>query len=413
VFFSSEPIILGLLTIYVFGSLGSYFAVRAGYPAAARGWVIVGAPIVVFAITSIYYPSGDSVLVVSARIVLLTGSIAPFLVLPYHKRWLTFLALTFNMALLCGVDYGVVYFPIKSANYVPNSLVSRLISSITTMLYLSILTYSFRKGVYRRNADLIRMATEADKLQHDREQMARDLSLQKEQLSELNDNKNRFFGLIAHDLRTPINSFKGYSRILIDHIDELSHEEIKDMTISMRMSFEHVRTLLDNLLSWSRSQMNLVEYRPQEVDLKGLFHSVVATFDANLEEKDLRIDVDIEELTTVYTDPNLLSAVLRNLISNAIKFSTPMSRIKLIATRMDAHSVRLSIRDFGVGMPKAKIDALFKIEHKISTLGTANEKGTGLGLILSNDFLQKMGTSFEVESAPGLGSMFSFTLRTA
>ena len=412
-FFSAEPIILALLSIYVIANIATYFAASAGFLAASRGWIIIGAPLFVFAITSIYYPSGDSVLVVSARIVLLTGSVAPLLVLPYHKRWLTLLALAFNMALLCGIDYGVMHFPIKSTNYVPNSFVSRLISSITTLLYLSFLTYSFRRGLYRRDAKLIIMAQEARKLELTREKDAQVLQLQKAQLAALNDNKNKFFGLIAHDLRTPINSFKGFATILIDHMDELSHDEIKEMTVSMRKSFEHVRTLLDNLLSWSRSQMNLVDYKPEAIDLKSLLHSIVANFDGNLEEKDLRIDIDIEDVRSVFTDPNLLSAVLRNLISNAIKYSMPLSRIELIVTKMDAKTARVSVRDYGVGMSKEKVAALFKIEHKVSTVGTANEKGTGLGLILAHDFLQKMGTTFVVESAPGLGSMFSFILRIA
>ena len=182
------------------------------------------------------------------------------------------------------------------------------------------------------------------------------------------------------------------------------------MTISLQRSFNQVKALLENLLSWSRSQMNLLECKPEPVDLEVFIQGHASIYRQTAINKNITLQVEVEKGLLAMTDYNILSAVLRNLITNALKYSHPNATV-FIETRSDGvDKVCVCVRDTGVGMSAQTLRNLFKIEYKSSVPGTMNEKGTGLGLILIRDFLRLLASDLNVESEEGQGSAFSFNL---
>jgi PAS domain S-box-containing protein len=229
------------------------------------------------------------------------------------------------------------------------------------------------------------------------------------ELQELNRNKDKFFSIISHDLRSPFSNLLGLTQFLADDIDELSQKEVRDFAEGIYISAKLVFDLLENLLEWSRIQTGRIPYQPVSFNLKSLLHEIIFLFNANSISKNIKFNLNITGEVTVFADRNMLSTVFRNLISNAIKFSHQGGEVS-IASNITGKKVIIIIEDFGIGMKKETMKKLFKIESHFTSKGTSGERGTGLGLILTKEFIEKNKGSINVESEYGKGSSFIIEL---
>lgn len=230
-----------------------------------------------------------------------------------------------------------------------------------------------------------------------------------EELLKSNYSKDKFFSIIAHDLRSPFNALLSYSDILLEDFEELERSEVKEYISHMNNVSKNIFSLLNNLLEWSQIQTDRYEIEKTIFDINDAIHNVVTIFEVLLSEKNIKVEIDYKENYPVYADQNMISTALRNLLSNAIKFSEDGSSIKIVVNKNE-EQVIVSIEDYGIGMLPEDIEKLFRIDINYTTLGTNKEKGTGLGLILSKEMVEKNGGNIFVESRLGEGSKFSFTI---
>jgi PAS domain S-box-containing protein len=233
-------------------------------------------------------------------------------------------------------------------------------------------------------------------------------------LKELNATKDKFFSIIAHDLKNPFNSIIGFSNILERQIAENNYEGIAKYGIIIQNSSQRALDLLMNLLEWSRLQTESIAFNPECIEIVELMNDILKSLLDSANQKTIVIITEFPPLAFVSADKEMLSTVLRNLISNAIKFTHPGGKIVISAEKKQAEWM-ITIADNGVGIKKEAIDKLFRIDQSYSTLGTQNEKGTGLGLLLCKEFIEKNGGRIWVESEHDepqgrSGSKFHFTV---
>jgi len=228
-------------------------------------------------------------------------------------------------------------------------------------------------------------------------------------LNELIATKDKFFSIIAHDLRSPFNSILGFLDLLYVQYDSFDDTERKDY---IRLIAENTGTtlnLLENLLVWANSQRGRIDYQPVRQKLSTLLESVTSNFKSGLNLKAITLNVLVSDDLEIFADTNMLNTVLQNLISNAIKYSHPGGTITITAEHLN-DAVEVIVSDTGTGMNKETRSKLFSLLKKVSVPGTANEKGSGLGLILCKDFIEKHHGKIDVRSEPGKGSQFIFTI---
>lgn len=235
---------------------------------------------------------------------------------------------------------------------------------------------------------------------------------QNQELQNLNATKDKFFSIISHDLKGPLNSFTSFSRMLINHTDSLTKEEIQMLAREIDKNLKNLLTLLENLLEWSRSQTGNIEFKPEVFDLGEVIRENGELLKTQARNKKVALSWDENGRCLVNVHKQSINTVIRNLMSNAIKF-TPEGGHVTATMECSREGVKVSVQDTGVGMGPDVLRKLFRIDTKYSTQGTANEKGTGLGLILCKDFVEKNGGIIGVSSTPGQGSTFYFTLPSA
>lgn len=242
----------------------------------------------------------------------------------------------------------------------------------------------------------------------ERKQAEKEIEAQRDELEILNQQKNKLFSIIGHDLKNPFTSLLGMSKIMAQLSDKLTPEQFSDYAKSINESGERLFVLLENLLEWSRSQMDQVSIERQPQELKALVDDTLELLSNSAEDKGIQFVNRVPE-TMVYVDFNLVSTVIRNLLSNAIKFTSESGRISIGALEI-GDWIELSVTDTGVGMSAERIESLFKVDSAQSTRGTKGESGTGLGLLLCKDFIERHGGNIWAESEIGKGSSFHFTL---
>lgn len=228
------------------------------------------------------------------------------------------------------------------------------------------------------------------------------------QLQATNASKDRFFSIIAHDLRNALIGFLSFSEIL-ENIESLDKDAFRTYTKLFRESAESLFALLENLLTWSRLNRGMIDYRPQPLDMRVIFSHIIDLFRSQADAKQITLKHSDQETIAVYADYNMLNTVMRNLVSNAIKFTKPQGVVEM-SVIFDEQNATISIADSGVGIPSEKIENLFQIDEKFQRDGTAGEKGTGLGLILCKEFIEKHGGKIWVESKVSEGTTVRFTL---
>lgn len=239
----------------------------------------------------------------------------------------------------------------------------------------------------------------------------KNLELQKSefQLKELNTTKDRLFSIIAHDLRAPFNSIIGFSELLAKEAEVKQLEKIGKYSGMITTASQKAMDLLSNLMEWSSSQTGRMKFSPRDIDLQKVVNENINFYTEIAKQKSVTVANSIDAPVTVHADEAMVNTILRNLISNAIKFTAGGGQIRIDA-KGRKHHVEISVSDNGTGMPNTMADTLFDPEGPDSTPGTQNECGTGLGLMLCKEFIDKHNGKLWVESEIGKGSVFYFTL---
>jgi len=251
--------------------------------------------------------------------------------------------------------------------------------------------------------------------------VARDVTIQKqaesdirsknEELEKSNAVKDKFFSIIAHDLRSPFGSLLGLSKMMAEDLSDFTMEQIQHIAENIYNTSDNLYRLLENLLQWSRIQQNLISINLDCVVLSSIVNESNNLFKEAVKNKKIEVLIDVPSDMQVYTDVNILQTVLRNLISNAVKFTPRGGKIQITAKKVDDNYVEVFVIDSGIGMSPDLLQNIFRPDVSTGRRGTDNEPSTGIGLILCNEFISKLGGKMLVESESGKGSVFHFTVQ--
>jgi signal transduction histidine kinase/Flp pilus assembly protein TadD len=229
----------------------------------------------------------------------------------------------------------------------------------------------------------------------------------------MNATKDKFFSIIAHDLRSPFNAILGFSELIKYEVKEGKNiTTIEEFNDNIHESANSLFTLLENLLQWAKDQRGMLEFTPTQIDLYELIQSNISIFKLKANDKSIKLFSDIKPNTVAFGDVNMVNTIVRNLISNALKFTDKNGEI-FLSTILDGDFIHLSVKDNGIGICKNDQDKLFRLDGNFTTMGTNDETGSGLGLILCKEFVKKNGGEIWVESEENKGSNFIFSLKSA
>jgi signal transduction histidine kinase len=237
-----------------------------------------------------------------------------------------------------------------------------------------------------------------------------EITFKNEQLLKKDAEKDKFFSIIAHDLRGPFGSFLGLTKIMAEELPNFPITEMQEIAVSMRNSATNLLGLLENLLYWTGMHQGLIPFNPRVALLLPIIVESIVVTQEPVRNKGIEITFDIPEGLEVFADNNILQTVIRNLVTNAVKFTHIGGKINLSGRTTRDKSVEISIRDTGIGMNRALIENLFKIDVKTNRKGTTGEPSSGLGMLICKEFVEKHGGKIWVESEEGKGSDIIFTL---
>lgn len=246
----------------------------------------------------------------------------------------------------------------------------------------------------------------------ERKRLFEELRMNEIRLHELNATKDKFFSIIAHDLKNPFSGLIGFGNLLLEKIQEKDYDGIERYAEIILESSNRAMNLLENLLEWSQAHTGKIEFNPEYVVVQSLAQQEASLLNETAKAKSVDIQISVPNTHIAYADKNMIGTVIRNLISNAVKFSYPGGVVRVTSTAEDDRLVVL-VTDEGTGIPEKHLDKLFKIDQGFSSPGTKKEMGTGLGLILCKEFIERHGCEIWVESEEGRGSLFCFTLSTS
>lgn len=229
-------------------------------------------------------------------------------------------------------------------------------------------------------------------------------------LEAANAAKDKFFSIIAHDLKSPFNSILGFSDLLIKNIDHYDKAKIKQQLSRIHKTSYQTFSLLENLLTWSRSQNGRIKFRPQVLNVQQMIHELLQLFENKAYEKNIGLVTDFSGVSHVEADPDMLKTILRNLVSNALKFTPARGVVSILVSSDNKKNVQFEVIDTGVGMSDEAMANVFRTDNKTATLGTNDEKGTGLGLLLVKEFVDRHGGQIKLKSELNGGTTVSFTI---
>lgn len=229
------------------------------------------------------------------------------------------------------------------------------------------------------------------------------------ELEELNTTKDKFFRIIGHDLRSPLSSLLGGLSVLGIEGNQADHESNMQIVSMLKSSVKNGLKLLNNLLEWSSLQTSNFPFQPAQINLKEVIDGNIDLLRNLAMAKSIVVECNIAEEVSVFADENMISSIIRNLVSNAIKFTNQEGKVELLLKQLDGF-YEIAVKDSGVGIEKQLMDNMFKLDKTTSTKGTSGEKGTGLGLLLCKEFVEKHGGDLRVETIKGAGSCFYFTI---
>ena len=229
------------------------------------------------------------------------------------------------------------------------------------------------------------------------------------QLRQLNIDKDRFISILSHDLINPFNNLLGLSEMLKEDVTKLKPEEIEEMAVSINRSAQNTYNLLEDILIWIRTQQGKIPFKPQNLIFSDICSNVVGILDSVATSKKITINCFASKDTSIFADANMVKTIMRNLVSNALKFTNKGGNIN-INVEENPESAIVTVSDNGIGIKPEDLTKLFDISKVLSTSGTEEETGTGLGLLLCKEFVEKHNGKIWVESISGVGSDFKFTL---
>lgn len=234
-----------------------------------------------------------------------------------------------------------------------------------------------------------------------------------EELSKANAEKDKFFTIIAHDLRAPFGGFLGLTQIMAQELPNLTMAQVHEIAMNMSKSATNLYRLLENLLEWSQIQKGSIPFNPTAIQLRSLVDESLALVLDTSKSKKIETSCDIAEDITVFADSPILQSVLRNLVSNALKFTRKGGKVRVSAKTTFENTVEIAVQDTGIGMSQTMVDNLFRIDVQTKRKGTEGEPSTGLGLLLCKEFVEKHGGTIWAESEVGKGSIFFFSIQKA
>lgn len=235
------------------------------------------------------------------------------------------------------------------------------------------------------------------------------IAYQNQELQILNAEKDKFLSIIAHDLKSPFNAVIGFSELLAGRIKAKDYENVEEYATYIQKLSNKAMDLLKNLMQWALSHTGRIEFNPEKLEIGTFIDETTFLYNDIARQKSITIRKDLSEFLEIFADRAMLFTVFRNLISNAIKYSMPGAELSVSAIEQQ-DNILFSVKDTGIGISKSRVEGLFLINHMSSTIGTSNEEGTGLGLILCKEFIEKHGGKIWVESQENVGSTFYFTL---
>lgn len=321
----------------------------------------------------------------------------------YIMAWLTLLLATST-------------FTISNLGFVPGYLSTNylglMVGCILQVLFISYalgerLNVLTKENQRAKELELIRGLQENEKLEREVKARTREIQHQKEKLEEINRIKDKLFSVVSHDIKGPLSSLK--LSLLLAKTGTLNPEEFNHVVSGIETHMEQTSEFIENLLQWARIQLRGISYEPVDADVKPVIDDTIALLEPDLNTKKIEISkIGFEHALPAYIDPNMIRSVLRNLLTNAIKFTASGGTITIEAKTKDSTQI-VAVSDTGVGIPVAYRDRIFTLDS-ITTKGTKEEAGTGLGLILCKEFIDKNKGSIWFESEEGRGTTFFFSL---
>ena len=237
-----------------------------------------------------------------------------------------------------------------------------------------------------------------------------EIKLKNAELQKVTAEKDKFYSIIAHDLRGPLGSIMGMTEMMTDEAENFSEEERKELSLNMKDSVRNTFNLLEQLLQWTGMQRGLTDYKPRILTLKDVVEESLMVFVETARVKSIELNIVIHQQLSVFADQNMLQAIIRNLVSNALKFTPSRGIITIKASLAENNFSEISISDTGIGMCNEILKNLFRLDVNTKRLGINGEQSTGLGLLLCQEFVERHGGKIKVESQEGKGSVFSFTM---
>ncbi len=335
-----------------------------------------------------------------------TNSITPFFLSVIFVSTI-FIIHPKHMSIILIFSVALFYHVSLKYQFDLNILMSNLFNAIAISAISFILSIVIWNSYTKQFKQAIMIKNQNDVL----EKQLEVLKESENKLTLANKNKNRFFSIIAHDLRNPIGSMMNLLNLITDKefVKSQSREELNVVLVEMQKSASNTYNLLENLLFWAKDQEGKSSFNPELVVLKDVINQVIGTFLISIDQKKIQTKIDqVDSTLLVFADSNMLNTIFRNLISNAIKFSHLFGEI-VVSAKRNENSIIIRIEDSGIGIPKDKVDQLFSSEDNYTSPGTFNETGTGLGLALCNEFMKKHNGKIEVINKQSNGAVFQLT----
>ena len=238
----------------------------------------------------------------------------------------------------------------------------------------------------------------------------RELKQREKELEEINLTKDKFFSIIAHDLRSPFNTLIGFSELLLENFSSFSEEEKEKILKTIHSNSKKANHLLENLLNWSRSQTGNLKPRPSDITIKLLLEEIISLYEGIAAQKNIRIELkSVDQDLKIFADPDMIQTVLRNLLNNAVKFTRNNGTV-ILGVKTELNNAEIFVTDQGIGIPEEVQPNIFSITYDKSRKGTNAEKGSGLGLMICKEFVQKNLGTIDFKSREGEGTTFSVKL---
>jgi len=301
-------------------------------------------------------------------------------------------------------DLPALYEDIKRSSQVNNSeTVWRHLKKNGELIFVEISSHSVSYHGREARHVLVHDIT-------DRKRVEAEIKSKNEQLLRALAEKSRFFSIIAHDLKSPLNGFLGLTQTMNELLPSLTMEGLQEITSGLENSATNLYGLLNNLLQWASAEQGLIPFNPENLKLLPTAEESLVTLLDPAKNKEIELTINISEDIAVLTDKNMLQTILRNFVSNAVKFTPKRGKISVSAKTIDDKIVEMAIKDTGIGMSHEMVENLFRPDVQMNRKGTDGEPSTGLGLMLCKEFIEKQDGKIWVESEEGKGSTFHFTL---